>query len=251
MSAHPLKPENIPISVDSELSPTRAFYLLHHKHETSILDLTSDLVKLFTPAATPILNLVAAKNLATSASSETPYPPVLYTLHKQNLFGTHLKVKDVDQKEVAEWKSPIISLHMGRTTITFLHPDRHQEATSVEEGVQRVEEVTPQREQREVGGETVQVTPTGLGRRAEEFTKDGLRYIWEVEKHKHEHKTLYKVIHSDSTTPSKIAIGRFVQPNTHTKDGLLVLDAREIDALTGILTLAAMLEVNDSFASGF
>ncbi|CZR56410.1 uncharacterized protein PAC_06298 [Phialocephala subalpina] len=251
MSAHPLKPENIPLSMDSELSPTRAFYLLHHKHDTSILDLTSDLVKLFSPTASPSLNLVAAKNLATFASSETPYPPILYTLHKENLFGTHLRVRDVDQKEVAEWKSPIISLHMGQTTIKFLHPERHQDAVVPVIEAERVEEMTEHPEATQVGGETVQVTPTGMGRRSEEFTKDGLRYIWEVEKHRHENKTLYKVIHSDSTTPSKIAIGRFAQLNKHNKDGLLVLDAREIDALTGILTLAAMLEVNDSFASGF
>lgn len=54
-----------------------------------------------------------------------------------------------------------------------------------------------------------------------------------------------QVIHAESPTPSKILVGSFAQPVSHAKDGLLVLDSREIDPLTGILTLCAMLEVNN------
>jgi len=251
MSAPTPKPEAIPVSTEWEFSPSRAFYLKHQKHDASIVDLTPDLAKVFESTLTPSLNLTAAQDLLIPALNKTSTPQVIYTIHKENLLGTHMVVKDAEKKEVAEWKIPILTLHMGRTTITFLHPERHQEAPPAAGGVQRVEDVTGT-EGRKEEAETLQVTPTGvLGKKAEEFTKDGIRYIWEVEKHKHERKTLYKVIHSDSNTPSKIDIAHFVQPSTHTKDGLLVLDAREIDALTGILTLAAMLEVNDSFASGF
>ncbi|KUJ17678.1 uncharacterized protein LY89DRAFT_58922 [Mollisia scopiformis] len=235
----PLSPTQIPISIDSQLTPTKAYYLLHHKHTTSVLSLTPHLPTLYTP--TEGLSLIAASNLATSSGE--PFPPVLYTLKKENLFGTHFTAKDDKGIEVAEWKSPILSLHMGTTQITFLHPDQHSDEstlTPIPSGMQI--EATPTVEHHEVNGEMVQVRPVGVGRRAEDFVKDGMRYIWEVERHKHEHKNLHKVIHAESPTPSKILIASFAQPSPHSKDGLLVLDSRELDPLTGILTLCAMLE---------
>jgi hypothetical protein len=115
--------------------------------------------------------------------------------------------------------------------------------------------------------------------------KDGITYVWEMEPHKHTQKSLFKVrlpsnppapppntplsvplptitspplvpvlipptqvIHADSDSKKKIEIARFSQPTASNKDGVLVLDSREIDALLGILTVCAMLEVRDSFA---
>jgi hypothetical protein len=64
-------------------------------------------------------------------------------LMKKNLLGTHFNVKDGEGKDVAEWTTLILSLHMGRTTLKFLEQE----------------------------GETVVnlvMEPTGFGRRAEE-----------------------------------------------------------------------------------
>jgi hypothetical protein len=41
-------------------------------------------------------------------------------------------------------------------------------------------------------------------------------------------------------------IADFTQPGPHDYDGLLVLDANEIDDLTAIITLCAILEVRDA-----
>lgn len=71
-----------------------------------------------------------------------------------------MRVLNGQGKEVAEWKSPILSFHMGTTRITFLHPDRHLEAGP--EPVTGVEA-----EHHEVEGEMVEVKPAGFGRRAE------------------------------------------------------------------------------------
>lgn len=46
----------------------------------------------------------------------------------------------------------------------------------------------------------------------------------------------------------KMAIAVYTQPGSHNSDGLLVLDAKEIDELLCVLTLCAFLEVCDSFA---
>jgi len=85
-----------------------------------------------------------------------------------------MTVKDDKGIEIAEWKSPILSLHMGMTKITFLHPDQHSDTSSrgedgnggelstVPSGVE-----SPEHTHREVKGEMVQVRPAGVGRRAE------------------------------------------------------------------------------------
>jgi hypothetical protein len=128
-----IKPEFIPLDLSTPLSPTYAFFITQTKHQTFILDLTPSLSSLFSP---PSINLTAATNLATAS----PFPPTIYTLRKENLLGTHLSVKDGEGKDVAEWKSPILSLHMGRTTVTFHHDERE---------------------------ETVEIKPISVGRRSE------------------------------------------------------------------------------------
>ena len=128
-----IKPEFIPLDLSTPLSPTHAFFITQTKHQTFILDLTPSLSSLF---SLPSINLTAATNLATAS----PSPPTIYTLRKENLLGTHLSVKDGEEKGVAEWKSPILSLHMGRTTVTFHHNERE---------------------------ETVEIKPTSVGRRSE------------------------------------------------------------------------------------
>lgn len=50
-------------------------------------------------------------------------PEVAYTMKKENLFGTHLVARQGGEsgKELAEWKSPFLSLSGGGTTkIKFL-----------------------------------------------------------------------------------------------------------------------------------
>jgi hypothetical protein len=160
----PLLSENIPVSTTSQLLPNRAYYLLHHKNTTSILDLTPHINTLYTPSHG--LSLLAASNLATSSGE--PFPGVIYTLKKENIFGTHFTAKDDKGIEVAEWKSPILSLHKGETRITFLHPDEHHFLASGN-GMMTpiVEDVRSETEHREVPGEMVQVRPAGVGRRAE------------------------------------------------------------------------------------
>jgi hypothetical protein len=87
MSASAPKPEAIPVSTDWEFSPTRAFYLQHQKHDTSIIDLTPDLAKVFESTLTPSLNLAAAQDLLIPALNKGSEPQVIYTLHKENLLG--------------------------------------------------------------------------------------------------------------------------------------------------------------------
>jgi hypothetical protein len=130
-----IKPEAIPLDLSSSLTPTRALFITHSNHQILlILDLTPSLTSIYTPEG---LSLDVAANLATA----TPLPPVIYKLKKENLLGTHLSVRDGEGKEVAEWESPILSFHMGRTTVKFLDG--------------------------EAEGETLEIQPTGFGRRSQ------------------------------------------------------------------------------------
>jgi len=55
------------------------------------------------------------------------------------------------------------------------------------------------------------------------------------------------VIESSDVGPKKVEIARYVQANTRTKKGVLVLDSGGVDALVGILTICAVLAVKEGF----
>jgi hypothetical protein len=58
---------------------------------------------------------------------------------------------------------------------------------------------------------------------------------------------LIQVVHDENGKTRKREVARFGQQNPRDRDGLLVLDAREVDELIVVLTICAMVEANDSF----
>jgi len=229
------EPGTIPVDVRQPLKPTRALSITHTKHGQIIIqDLTSSLPTLFAPTTG------LAIEAATKLIDATPVPPVLYTLKKENLLGTHLTATDKEGKVVAEWKNPILSFHASKVSIKFLGEEQ----------------------------KTVDVNPIGHDKISESFTFNNKNYIWESEFAHHQHKHLYVVVEpttatavapaesSTSTPPTpsapihKVAleIARYTQKHVHGhghaggKEGLLVLNAGEIEEVVGVLTLCAMLE---------
>jgi hypothetical protein len=75
------------------------------------------------------------------------------------------------------------------------------------------------------------------------FVKDGVTYIWDVQKTHHEHKALSKVVEGE-----KVEIARYTQKHSHDKEVVLMINGKEADDLVAVLTICAMLEVRDSFA---
>ena len=56
-----------------------------------------------------------------------------------------------------------------------------------------------------------------------------------------------KVMQSSDVGPKKVEVARYVQANTRTKKGVLVLDSGGIDMMVGILTICAVLSVKECF----
>jgi len=229
----PPKPETVHIDTSKPLTPTHALSITHTKQHTILIqDLTPHLPELFT--ATSNLSLEAAQKLIEA----NPAPPILFTLKKENLLGTHLTVHDKEGKEVAEWKSPFLNLHAAKITIKFLDGQ---------------------------GEKAVDVIPLVTEKISESFKLNNTTYVWQAESKHHQYKHLYKVVEikapasaveasssGDTDTPATITkkvreVARYTQKHGHGhghhgKEGLLVLDSGEIEELVGVLTLCAMLE---------
>src|SRR4051794_24642039 len=130
---------DLPISTTHPFKPTLAFYLHTSKSTRAVLDLTPQLLPVHPSSLTPFLShdiIDRAKTL--HISSDAPAP--IFTLHKENLLGTHLIVKDGEGVQVGEWRSPV--LNYGTTTIKFPASSEHSETD-------------------------IQVKPVGVFRRAE------------------------------------------------------------------------------------
>jgi len=229
--------ETVPIDHSKPLKPTHALAITHTKHHTIIIqDLSPSLPSLYSKEG-------LAVEEATRLVDATPAPPVLYTLKKESLLGSHLIVNDKDGKEVAEWKNPILSLHAGKVTIKFLGEQEQK---------------------------TVEVNPIGHDRISESFELNNKTYIWEAESKHHQLKHLYEVVQTTTAAPPAGAstsapegevlatpitttkkareVARYVQKHVHGhghaggKEGLLVIDSAEVPELVGVVTLVAVLE---------
>jgi len=55
------------------------------------------------------------------------------------------------------------------------------------------------------------------------------------------------VVEDENGKARKREVARYAQRSSHEREGLLVLDGREVDELVAVLTIAAMLEAKDSF----
>lgn len=114
---------SFPYSNARPFTPTIAYYI-HNRQKHYKLWSTSQ------PTFSPSLNptsphfsrarvLGRAKTLHISADA----PPAIYDLHKENLFGTRLIVKDGTGTDVAEWQSPVVSY--GKTAFSFPQNSEH------------------------------------------------------------------------------------------------------------------------------
>ncbi len=56
-----------------------------------------------------------------------------------------------------------------------------------------------------------------------------------------------QVVHDENGKARKREVARFGQQNPRAREGLLVLDSREVDELIVVLTICALVEANDSF----
>jgi hypothetical protein len=111
---HKVKLSTLPVDESNPLSPTKAFYIRHIKKETHVLDLTPNLLDLYSlkgyvglpESGWAGLHLEYAKELA--GGSE-----VVWVLRKENLMGSDVKVLSYETgetggvgmgREVGFWK---------------------------------------------------------------------------------------------------------------------------------------------------
>jgi len=203
-------------------SPFRALsksYPLHTKSiikgEIQVLDLTPCLLEGYTTdlGISPDFLKEASK-----IASSPPIPEKVFTLKKGNLIGSHLAISDKDGNNVADLKSPILSI--GATTLTF--PDGSENSSH-----------------------PIEIKPLGIGHRAESFVKDSVTCTWENERFKIENKTLARIIDSE-----KMEVARYSQKRGRDNEGVLVLDAREVGELVSVLTCVEVLQHINSFSKG-
>jgi hypothetical protein len=81
-------------------------------------------------------------------------------------------------------------------------------------------------------------------RRAQSFVKDSATYAWETGgRFKSGHMSLYKAVGA-----KKIEVARYESDSgVFTAGGVLVLETREVDELTALLTCMAVLNQRDAF----
>ncbi|KAE8447082.1 hypothetical protein EG329_011066 [Mollisiaceae sp. DMI_Dod_QoI] len=230
---------DIPIDVNHPLEPTRALAIhlpapLKTHHPSQIQDLTPRLPTLFSRTLG-----IADENLlsAHKASIMSPQPQIRYTLEKQNLLGTHLAILDVEGNEIADWKQPVLSLGIGNSKMEIRFPGEGEKL--------EIKRVTGSTDKGKVGHGLGY--SHGLRHQAERFVKDGTTYFWEAKPEANHQLALLKVFGDDRDGIVKKEVARYGQRSAHEKEGLLVLDGREVDELVVVLTLCAMLEAKDSF----
>ena len=56
-----------------------------------------------------------------------------------------------------------------------------------------------------------------------------------------------QVVYDEHGKARKREVARFGQQNSRDREGLLVLDSREVEELIGVLTICALVEAKDSF----
>jgi hypothetical protein len=56
-----------------------------------------------------------------------------------------------------------------------------------------------------------------------------------------------QVVRDENGKARKREVARFAQQNARDREGLLVLDRREVDELLAVLTICAMIEAKDTF----
>ena len=118
------KPVMASIDHSYTLKPTHALSITHTKHHIILVhDLSASLTDLFSPKDGISLDNASKFVAATLA------PKMVYTIKKENLLGTHLTARDEAEKEVAEWKNPLLSLYATKVVIKFLDGE---EQTNVE-----------------------------------------------------------------------------------------------------------------------
>jgi len=228
----------IPVDVIHPLEPTRALAIhlpapLITHHPSQIQDLTSRLPSLFSR------NLgITDENLlsAHKASTLSPPPPIRYVLEKQNLLGTHLAILDAEGNEIADWKHPLLTLGFGsgKTEIKFPGENKNLEIKKVDES-----------RGKEKSGSSHGL-PYGH-RHAERFVNEGTIYFWETEPVSSHQLALLKVFGDERDGILKREVARYAQRSVHEREGLLVVDTREVDEIVVVLTLCAMFESKDSF----
>ncbi|KAE9371336.1 hypothetical protein N431DRAFT_426003, partial [Stipitochalara longipes BDJ] len=239
---------NLPLDLNHPLSPNRALSihlpspLTTHK-PSSIQDLTSRLPSLYSPTQGITNEHLLSAHKATIAS---PSPPINYVLEKQNLIGTHLAILDAEGNEIAEWRLPILRLGRGvGNVVEVKFPHGGGEAEIME--MRKLTEGKGKERDKEVP------VPASVHhhhihqRHAESFVKDGIAFLWEAEPEALCQKALFKVVHDENGKARKREVARFGQQNLRDREGLLVLDAREVDELIVVLTICAMVEAKDSF----
>jgi len=86
----------------------------------------------------------------------------------------------------------------------------------------------------------IEMKPFAVSKRAQLFVKDSVPFVWELDSARH--GVLYKV--GDRT---RRPIGEFGAEHGYSKDCVFVLDERELDAVVGVASVAALLNRADSF----
>ncbi|KAH7327463.1 hypothetical protein BKA65DRAFT_510647 [Rhexocercosporidium sp. MPI-PUGE-AT-0058] len=197
-------------------TPTHAYLITHTqkaaKKDTEIHDLSAQISAVYSASTGPSLSD------ATSQVALNLTLPI-YTLHKDNLLGTHFTLRDGEGTQVAEWRNPIASVHLGhRIQIRFMDPE-HKGVEGHLEGW------------------------------SESFANETKKYVWEMDPVKEEQQMLFKI--TGSPTPKapdgeKLLVAIFAAEKAHIPSGLLVLNQGQIDPLVCLLTLCALLDAPKS-----
>ncbi|RDL38780.1 uncharacterized protein BP5553_03120 [Venustampulla echinocandica] len=240
---------NYELDKSHPLTPTHALVVhlptpLNTHSPSKIEDLTPRLHSLFSPT----LGITDGALLsAHKVSNLSPPPPVKYKIAKRNHIGTHLALLDVQGHEIGEWKLPILRHDGGKGQLLF-----PSGVPGVDEGVKESLKLKYV-ESTANSGEVTMGSHHGQGKRKlEAFVKNGVVYLWEVDADRHgegPHKrSLFKVIQDEENARStKREVASYAQRSTREREGLLVLDGKEVDEIVAVFTLVAMLEASEHF----
>jgi hypothetical protein len=205
------KPEDFKFDKLSEFSPSVCFYIHQTfglSHDIQVKNVTNRLSQQQERLPADVTDEFS--NLAV-ASAENIEPTLL--VKRESLFSARMKVMDSHRRVVAELNSSIFSL--GTAKIEYPAASNHS-------------------------SHNLEIKPVGLFRRAQYFVKDSAIYFWEhVNAYE---KTLFKVIGSKRFI---IAKWDSIQGNQHC--GILLLDGKELDSVTAVISCVVQLNQSDSF----
>jgi hypothetical protein len=190
-------------------APTHTFWLTPHSPFTrSILvyDLTTDI-------STPYTGLSPAYKAAIQKALKDHSPTPYCTITRQNWLGSRYTITDSQSTHICDWKHPWSSV--GEAVLTFPADSTHS-------------------------SHAISLKNKRWGLRTEVFVVDSVPYEWASDSlFVSQNMTLYTVLRDQ-----RVEVGKFANRwwGSWSTGGVLVVDARKVDDLVAVMSLAVVLK---------